>query len=120
MKAEQGFWKKSPYMLFMLAPVIIFPAFFVFADLDRLVSAVLITQVLMLAYTFFADGRNEAFNRLKELSTGKYRWLLYAAIILGVIVPLLIFRGPFWLITTLTKEFVTGTGILPDAILALL
>ena len=93
MKGEQGFWKKSPYMLFMLAPMIIFPAFFVFMDMDRLVSAVLLTQVLLLAYVFFADGRNEAFNRLKELSTGKYRWLLYAAVILGVIVPLMVFRG---------------------------
>jgi len=97
MKGEKGFWKKSPYILFMLAPLIIFPAFLVFGDIDRLVSAVLLTQVLLLAYAFFADGQNEAFMRLKEISTGKYRWLLYAAVLLGVIVPLMVFRSPNWL-----------------------
>ena len=97
MKGEKDFWKKSPYILFMLAPAIIFPAYLVFLDMDRLVSSVLLTQVLLLAYVFFADGQNEAFVRLKEISTGKHRRLLYAAVLLGVIVPLLIFRGPYWL-----------------------
>jgi len=97
MKSEEGFWQKSPYMLFMLGPAIIFPAFFVFSDMDRLVSAVLFSQVLWLAYVFFTDGQNAAFTRLKEMGTGKYRWLLFAAVLLGVLVPLLIFRGPAWL-----------------------
>jgi len=97
MKGESGFWEKSPYILFMLAPAIIFPAFLVFADMDRLVSAVLFTQVLLLAYVFFADGQNAAFLRLKEMGAGKYRWLLFVAVLLGVIVPLLLFRGPYWL-----------------------
>ena len=100
MKGEKGFWKKSPYMLFMLAPAIIFPGFFVFGDMDRLVSAVLLTQVLLLAYAFFADGQNEAFMRLKEISTGNYRWLLYAAVLFSVIVPLMVFRSPNWLTPT--------------------
>jgi len=96
-KGEKGFWKKSPYILFTVAPLIIFPAYLVFMDMDRLVSAVLLTQVLWTAYVFFADGQNEAFTRLKEISTGKYRWLLYAAVLLGIIVPLVVFRGPYWL-----------------------
>jgi hypothetical protein len=100
MKGVKGFWMKSPYMLFTLAPAIIFPMFLVFGDIDRLVSAVLFTQVLLLAYAFFADGQNEAFIRLKEISTGKYRWLLYVAVLLGVIVPLMVFRSTIWLIAT--------------------
>jgi len=96
-KGEEGFWKKSPYMLFMLAPAILFPAFLVFMDMDRLVSSVLFTQVLLIAYVFFADGQNGAFTRLKEIGTGKTRWLLYAAVILGVIVPLMVFRDAFLL-----------------------
>jgi len=96
-KGEKGFWQKSPYILFMLAPAILFPAFLVFMDMDRLVSSVLLTQVLLIAYVFFADGQNGAFLRLKEIGTGKYRWLLYASILLGVIVPLLVFHGTPWL-----------------------
>jgi len=103
MKDEKGFWNKSPYMLFMLAPAVLFPVFLIFGDMDRLVSAVLFTQVLLLAYAFFADGRNGAFLRLKKIGTGKYRWLLYAAVLLGVIVPLLIFRSSIWLIVR-TKQ----------------
>ena|GEM_PF-6083516 len=102
-KGGKGFWEKSPYMLFMLAPAIIFPVFLVYGDLDRLVSAVLFTQVLLLAYALFADGQNEAFGRLKEISAGKRHWLLYAAVLLGVIVPLMVFRSASWLIAT-TKQ----------------
>jgi len=99
-KGEKGFWKKSPYLLFMLAPAIIFPVFyFVFGDIDRLVSAVLLTQVLLMAYVFFADGQNEAFIRLKEIKTWK-RQLLYVAVLLGVLVPLMVFRSTMWLIVT--------------------
>jgi hypothetical protein len=97
MKGEKGFWKKSPYILFMLAPLIIFPAFLIFVDIDRLVSSALLTQVLLIAYVFFANGQGEAFIRLKEIGTGKYRWLLYAAVLLGVIVPLMVFRSSVWL-----------------------
>jgi len=102
-KGEVGFWQKSPYMLFMLAPAIIFPVFLLFGDLDRLVSAVLFTQALLMAYVFFADGQNEAFMRLKKMGTGKYRWLLFAAVLLGVILPLLVFRSAGWLIPS-TKQ----------------
>jgi len=108
---ESSFWQKSPYILFMLAPLIIFPAFLVFMDLDRLASAVLFTQVLLLAYVFFADGQNAAFVRLKEIGTGKYRWLLYAAVLLGVIVPLLLLRGPYLLDPPFNSA---ALGILPE------
>jgi len=93
MKGEKDFWKKSPYILFMLAPLIIFPAFLVFMDIDRLASTILLTQVLLMAYVFFADGQNEAFVRLQEIGAGKYRCFLFAAILLGVIVPLMVLRG---------------------------
>ena len=109
MKGEKGFWKKSPYILFMLAPVIIFPAFLLFSDMDRLVSSVLFTQVLLMAYVFFVNGQDEVFLRLKEIGTGKYRWLLYAAVLLGVIVPLSIFQGPHWLDPPFNGEAVKDT-----------
>jgi len=103
-KGEKGFWKRSPYMLFMLAPAIIFPVFLVFGDMDRLVSTVLLTQVLLLAYVFFSDGQNEAFIRLKEMGTGK-RWLLYTAVLFGLIVPLMVFRSTIWLIVSAKQPF---------------
>ena len=96
-KGEKGFWRRSPYYLFMLAPLVIVPEFLFFADIDRLVWAALLTQVLLAAFVYMADGQNGAFTRLKECSLGKNRWNVYLALLLGIVIPLLLFSVPAWL-----------------------
>jgi len=97
MKGEEGFWKKSPYILFMIAPLLLVPVFRIFMDISRLVYSILLAQVLLVAYIFITDGKNEAFTRLKALGQGKKRWIAFVIFALCIVVPLIVFRGSHWL-----------------------
>ena len=88
-KGEKGFLKKSPYFLFMLAPLIIFPEFLIFMDIDRLVWAALLTQVLLVVYVFLSNGQHPAFAPPAE---GKRRWIMYVMLALCIIIPMIVFR----------------------------
>ena len=96
-EGEKGFWRKSPYFLFMIAPLTLFPFHLVITDLDRLVWSILMTQVLLLAYVFIADGQGEAFARLRRISAGKKGWLAFILLLLGVVIPLIVFSDWQWL-----------------------
>ena len=99
-KGETGFLKKSPYFLFMLAPLIVFFEFLFFADLDRLVWGALFTQVLLMAYIFITDGQNKAFT---PPAAGKKRWMIYAGFFLAIIVPAIVFMDWFVMTTPANK-----------------
>jgi len=92
-KGEAGFLKRSPYYLFMLAPLIILPGFAVFSDIDRLVWSALLTQLLLVIYVFFKKGEDAAFERMKEIT--KRDKLALACIVLfglAILLPLLVFK----------------------------
>ena len=89
-KGEKGVIKKSPYLLFMLAPLVMFPEFLIFMDIDRLVWGVLLTQALLVVHVFMADGKQQVF---APLAAGKKRWIIYTALFLCIIVPLIVFMN---------------------------
>jgi len=96
-EGEKGFWRKSPYFLFMIAPLTLFPLHLFFSDLDRLVWSILMTQVLLLAYVFITDGQREAFARLSGIAAGKKGWTAFVLLLLGIVIPLIVFSDWQWL-----------------------
>jgi len=97
-KGETGFINKSPYYLFMLAPFIIYPAFMVFADIDRLVWSALLAQLLLMIYVFIQNGQNKAFEWLKQITKkDKLAILIIILFALAIILPMLRFNDSQWL-----------------------
>ena len=96
-KGEKGFWRKSPYFLFMIAPLVLFPLHLFFMDVDRILWSILLTQVLLLAYVFITDRQGEAFEQLRGFVAGKKGWLVFVLLLLGIVIPLIVFHDPVWL-----------------------
>ena len=92
-KDQKGVLRKSPYLLFMTAPLTLFPLHLFFADIDRLLWSMLLTQVLLLAYVYITDGQEVAFARLKRILAGKKGWLAFILLLLGIAVPLIVFSN---------------------------
>jgi len=105
MKDERGFLKKSPYILFMIAPLALIPASFVFMDYDRLAWGVIITQGLLLAHVYLS--RDEAvFSRMKDFAD-KHRlvYIAFAVLILIQVIFGIWFMDIFKVDLNLLKGF---------------
>ena len=97
-KGETGFWKRSPYYLFMLAPFFLVPAFMVFQDIDRLVWSVLLAQLLLMVYVYLKNGQSGAFGRMGEITKkDKLAIAGIAVFLLAILLPLLFFKTGEWL-----------------------
>ena len=90
----KGFWQKSPYLLFMIAPLAMFVITLLITDRDRGVWGALFTQILLLAYLFIHDWQSEVFAQIKAFFPKKHRWVwITAAVLIGISLTAILFSG---------------------------
>jgi NADH:ubiquinone oxidoreductase subunit 6 (subunit J) len=89
-RKEQGFFNKSPYYLFMVAPLLLPLAYLIFWDIDRLAWSTLLTQTLFIAHTYSEKEKDTAFAPFERIK-GRKRLLICVALLLCIAVPMFVF-----------------------------